>query len=142
MVKPAFKNRTWQFLGLILVELLLEALFARVYYKIYFEPRSMLFEFEWFNYLAFLVMMSTCVGLTVAQFATGRTDSPGMWGIAGFVLTLLAIWFSPDLIPDELSLGWALAIFLLTPLISTALLTLLIALRKSMPSKLDDEKAK
>jgi hypothetical protein len=141
MAKPEIKNTTWRFLGLLLVVVLMEAFYARVYYKMFFEPRSMLYEFAWFYFLVYLVVMSTCIGIFAALFASGGSRSPGLWGFAGFLLTLLVIWFSPDLIQEGISPASQLALFLLIPLMSTAVLTFLIALLRSLPSKLEDEKA-
>ena len=86
----------------------------------------------------YLVVLSVYVGFLAARFAKGRWKQAWLWGIAGFVLTVLFIVNFPRLLSSvfpyrgpEIFAGPAIFTFL-APVISGLLIVVLISFRKKI----------
>jgi len=132
-----------QLTTLALIGLLILVLFAAGFVWFYYYvgvlgngSEDVFLAFVRFWIFPYLVVISVYVGFFAARFAKGRWKRACLWGIAGFVLTLLSILGLPGLLSPifpyrspEIFAGPAIFAFL-APVLSAILMVLLISIRR------------
>ena len=85
-----------------------------------------------FYILAYLIVISIYVGFFMAKFARGRWKHSGLWGIGGFVLTVLLSVGFPILLSPVFPYQSPVTFAFVAPVLSTLAMMLLISIRKKV----------
>ncbi len=81
-------------------------------------------------FVPYLIVASIYVGFFTAKFANSRWKYPWLWGISGFVLTILLIIGLPMLLESVFPYQSPVIFAFFAPVLSTSLIMLLISMRR------------